>query len=141
MAQEPARGADVLRFWVASVGFSSDVSISRGLCSPLRSCFHLILPSFHLEWCTILSNRPCFWVPRCRSPNSRGQGILKSTKENVRRLRNRARFILGNIADFDVAQEAVAYADLPVIDKCLIWRAEQVFEQMKEDGMESVDFE
>ena len=59
----------------------------------------------------------------------------------MRRLRNRARFILGNIADFDVAQEAVAYADLLVIDKCLIWRAEQVFEQMKEDGMESVDFE
>ena len=39
--------------------------------------------------------------------------------------------ILGNIADFDV-KESVAYEDLPVIDKCLIRRAERVFEQMKE---------
>jgi len=85
---EPARGADVLRFWVASTGFSSDVSIS--------------------------------------------QKILKATEENVRRLRNRARFILGNISDFDVATDGIAYEDLPVIDRCLIHRAEAVFEQMKE---------
>ncbi|CAK9000021.1 unnamed protein product [Durusdinium trenchii] len=85
---EPARGADVLRFWVASVGFASDVSISLG--------------------------------------------ILKSTEENVRRLRNRARFILGNIHDFDVATEGIPYEDLPVIDQCIIRRAENVFDQMKE---------
>ncbi|CAK9029977.1 Ribonucleoside-diphosphate reductase small chain B (Ribonucleoside-diphosphate reductase R2B subunit) (Ribonucleotide reductase small subunit B), partial [Durusdinium trenchii] len=85
---ERARGADVLRFWVASVGFASDVSISLG--------------------------------------------ILKSTEENVRRLRNRARFILGNIHDFDVATEGIPYEDLPVIDQCIIRRAENVFDQMKE---------
>eukprot|EP00913_Durusdinium_trenchii_P022487 g21124.t1 len=78
----------MLRFWVASVGFASDVSISLG--------------------------------------------ILKSTEENVRRLRNRARFILGNIHDFDVATEGIPYEDLPVIDQCIIRRAENVFDQMKE---------
>jgi len=87
LKQEPAMGADVLRFWVASVDFSSDVSISKN--------------------------------------------ILKLTNENVRRLRNRARFILGNISDFDPAK-AVPYDELPVIDKFMVRRAQAVFDQMKE---------
>lgn len=82
------KGADVLRYWVASTDFSSDVSIS--------------------------------------------QNILKATEETVRRLRNRARFILGNIHDFDVTTESIVYEDLPVIDRCMIRRAEAVFDQMKE---------
>ncbi|CAJ1348123.1 unnamed protein product, partial [Effrenium voratum] len=58
---EPARGADVLRFWVASVDFSNEVSISWGL-------------------------------RKATEVTGRGQNILKNAEENVRRLRNRARF-------------------------------------------------
>jgi len=91
----PALGADVLRFWAASVDFTSDVSIS--------------------------------------------QGILKSTEQGVRSMRNRARFILGNIHDFDPSSDAIAYDDLPVVDRYIIHKADAVFEQMTK-AYERYDF-
>ena len=54
--EKPAYGADVLRLWVASVDYSSDVCI--------------------------------------------GDNIMKQVFESYRRIRNTARYLLGNLNDF-----------------------------------------
>jgi len=61
------------------------------------------------------------------------QAILKSCASDVTRLRNRCRFLLGNINDFDAATDTVAYDDLAVIDKYIISKAETVFAQVEQD--------
>jgi isoleucyl-tRNA synthetase len=66
-------GADVLRLWVASCDYQSDVNISRE--------------------------------------------ILKQTSESYRKIRNTARYILGNISDFDPDKDIVAADDMMPIDK------------------------
>jgi len=86
--KQPALGADVLRFWAASVDFTSDVAIS---------------PT-----------------------------ILSSMGETYKKIRNRARFILGNIHDFNPTTDAVAYAELPLLDRYIIKKAESVFTIMTE---------
>jgi len=86
--KEPAYGADTLRLWVASVDFTFDVAISRG--------------------------------------------IMASVSENVRKLRNRARFLLGNLHDFDPELHSVAPADMPLLDQHVLLRAEEAFEQATE---------
>ena len=65
-------GADILRLWVLSSDFKSDVTVSNE--------------------------------------------ILKQTTEVYRKIRNTARYILGNISDFDPNKE-VEYEDLQEIDK------------------------
>ena len=65
-------GADILRLWVLSSDFKSDVTVSNE--------------------------------------------ILKQTTEVYRKIRNTARYILGNISDFDPNKE-VKYEDLQEIDK------------------------
>ena len=65
-------GADILRLWVLSSDYTSDISISKG--------------------------------------------ILKQVSEVYRKIRNTARYILGNTSDFDV-DNPVQYKDLEEIDK------------------------
>ena len=65
-------GADILRLWVISSDFKSDVSISRD--------------------------------------------ILKQISEAYRKMRNTARYILGNTSDYD-PENPVAYSDMEEIDK------------------------
>lgn len=65
-------GADILRLWVLSSDFKSDVSVSKG--------------------------------------------IMKQVAEVYRKIRNTARYILGNISDFDV-NHPVAYDELEELDK------------------------
>lgn len=65
-------GADILRLWVLSSDFKSDVSISRD--------------------------------------------ILKQISEAYRKMRNTARYILGNTSDYD-PENPVAYSDMEEIDK------------------------
>jgi isoleucyl-tRNA synthetase len=84
--QEPPYGADVLRLWVASVDYSSDVRI--------------------------------------------GKNIIKQTADNYRKVRNTARFLLGNLHDFDPKKDAVAYADLPELDKYILHRLTEVFAEV-----------
>lgn len=60
------------------------------------------------------------------------QEIMGNVADNVKKLRNRARFMLGNIYDFDPAKDAIAYSDLPLLDRHVIHGAEEVFEQMTE---------
>jgi isoleucyl-tRNA synthetase len=84
--QEPPYGADVLRLWVASVDYASDVRF--------------------------------------------GKNIIKQTADNYRKVRNTARFLLGNLHDFDPSKDAVAYADLPELDKYILHRLTEVFTEV-----------
>ncbi len=69
-------GADVLRLWVASTDYQSDVHISND--------------------------------------------ILKQISESYRKIRNTARYILGNISDFNPDKDAVNLDELMPIDKLAI---------------------
>jgi isoleucyl-tRNA synthetase len=84
--QEPPYGADVLRLWVASVDYASDVRF--------------------------------------------GKNIIKQTADNYRKVRNTARFLLGNLHDFDPSKDAVAYADLPELDQYILHRLTEVFTEV-----------
>lgn len=93
--QEPAYGADVLRLWVSSVDYSSDVPI--------------------------------------------GKNILKQLSDVYRKIRNTARFLLGNLHDFDPATQAVPYDQLPELDRYMLHRITEVFGQITE-AFESYQF-
>ena len=88
-------GADVLRLWVSSVDYSSDVRI--------------------------------------------GNNIIKQLADIYRKIRNTARFLLGNLHDFDPSKDAVAYTDLPELDKYMLHRITEVFADIT-DAYESYQF-
>ncbi|MGM0507616.1 MAG: isoleucine--tRNA ligase [Fusobacteriota bacterium] len=54
------------------------------------------------------------------------QGILKQMSESYRRIRNTARYILGNISDFDVKKDTLPYEDLLEIDKWALNKLEEL---------------
>ncbi len=93
--QEPPYGADVLRLWVSSVDYSSDVRI--------------------------------------------GNNIVKQLADIYRKIRNTARFLLGNLHDFDPKKDAVAYVDLPELDKYMLNRITEVFADIT-DAYDSYQF-
>jgi isoleucyl-tRNA synthetase len=93
--QEPPYGADVLRLWVSSVDYSSDVPI--------------------------------------------GKGILKQLSDVYRKIRNTARFLLGNLHDFDPKTNAVAYDELPELDRYMLHRITEVFDDVT-DAFETYQF-
>lgn len=93
--QEPPYGADVLRLWVSSVDYSSDVPL--------------------------------------------GKNILKQMADVYRKIRNTARFLLGNLHDFDPAQQAVPYDQLPDLDQYMLHRITEVFDEVT-DAFESYQF-
>ncbi len=66
-------GADILRMWVASADYTTDVKISNGL--------------------------------------------IKQLSEGYRKIRNTARYILGNISDFNPATDMVSYENMNEYDK------------------------
>jgi isoleucyl-tRNA synthetase len=84
--KEPPYGADVLRLWVSSVDYSSDVLI--------------------------------------------GNNIIKQLSDVYRKIRNTARFLLGNLHDFDPEQNAVAYTEMSKLDKYMLHRITEVFEDI-----------
>ncbi len=55
-----------------------------------------------------------------------GDAILKQVSEAYRRIRNTARYILGNIHDFDPATDSVADKDLLEIDRWALSRLEEL---------------
>ena len=93
--QEPAYGADVLRLWVSSVDYTSDVRV--------------------------------------------GKNIIKQTSDMYRKVRNTARFLLGNLHDFEPKKDAIPYADLPELDKYMLHRMTEVFAEVTE-AYESYQF-
>ncbi|NJL82161.1 MAG: isoleucine--tRNA ligase [Chloroflexaceae bacterium] len=93
--KDPAYGADVLRLWVSSVDYASDVVF--------------------------------------------GQNILKQLAEIYRKIRNTARFLLGNLHDFDPAHHQIPYSALPQLDRYMLYRITEVFEDIT-DAFESYQF-
>lgn len=83
---EPAYGADVLRLWVSSVDYSSDVTISKN--------------------------------------------ILKQLADVRNKIRNTARFLIGNLHDFDPSSDAVPYDQLPELDRYILHRMTEVFTEV-----------
>ncbi|ERN42331.1 isoleucyl-tRNA synthetase [Rubidibacter lacunae KORDI 51-2] len=93
--KEPAYGADLLRLWVSSVDYSSDVPV--------------------------------------------GQAILKQLSDVYRKIRNTARFLLGSLHDFDPAKHAVPYDRLPDLDRYMLHRLTEVFDDVT-DAFETFQF-
>jgi isoleucyl-tRNA synthetase len=86
--KEPAYGADVLRLWVSSVDYTSDVRL--------------------------------------------GNNIIKQLVDIRNKIRNTAKNLLGNLHDFDPAKDAVPYELLPQLDKYMLHRMTEVFQEVTE---------
>ena len=82
---EPALGADVLRLWVASVDYTSDVLI--------------------------------------------GDRIISQVADVYRKIRFTLRYILGNLSDFDPAEDAVPFESLAATDKYILSRFSSLLEE------------
>ncbi len=68
-----------------------------------------------------------------------GKTILKQMADVYRKIRNTARFLLGNLHDFDPAQHAVPYEQLPELDRYLLHRITEVFREVT-DAFDSFQF-
>lgn len=75
-------GADVLRLWVVSADYKTDMRMSKEM--------------------------------------------LKQLSEGYRKIRNTARYILGNISDFDPNKDMVAYDDMTELDKWALMRINEL---------------
>jgi len=62
--------------------------------------------------------------------------ILKQLSESYRKIRNTARFILGNIYDFDPDKDSLAYNELEEIDKWALLRLNQLVERIEKSYSE-----
>src|SRR5690606_30277578 len=56
--------------------------------------------------------------------------ILKRVAESYRRIRNTARFLLGNLDGFDPATDETALDDLVAIDRWALWRTQQLQDEV-----------
>ena len=78
------------------------------------------------------------WVANCDYSGDVciGDNIIKQTFESYRKLRNTARYLIGNLADFVPANQpnsnAVAYDDLPSLDKWMLGRLSSVLKDVNE---------
>ncbi len=79
-------GADILRLWVSSAEYRSDLAVS---------------------------------------PN-----ILKQMSEAYRKIRNTARFLLGNLNEFDPAKESLPYQELSEIDRWALLRLQRLIDRV-----------
>lgn len=61
-----------------------------------------------------------------------GPNILKQLSDAARKIRNTARFLLGNIHDFDPAKDAVPYAELAELDRYMLHRMSEVLGEITE---------
>jgi isoleucyl-tRNA synthetase len=86
--KDPAYGADLVRLWVSSVDYATEVRI--------------------------------------------GPNVLKQLSDASRKIRNTARFLLGNIHDFDPAKDAVPYAKLAELDRYMLHRLSVVLSEITE---------
>ena len=88
-------GADILRLWVSSVDYQSDVRIS--------------------------------------------DDILRQVSESYRKVRNTFRFMLGNLADFNPAEDRVAVEELQEFDKYMLHQLQQLIDKVRK-AYESYDY-
>ncbi len=89
-------GADVLRLWVASANYKSDLRFD--------------------------------------------DKTMKDVTESYRKIRNTLRYLMGNTSDFDPKKDAVAYADLPEMEKWILAKYAGVSQTMQ-DCYSSYDFQ
>lgn len=68
-----------------------------------------------------------------------GKNILKQQSDVYRKIRNTAKFLLGNLHDFDPAKDAVPYEELPELDRYMLHRMGEVFAEVK-DAFDSFQF-
>jgi isoleucyl-tRNA synthetase len=68
-----------------------------------------------------------------------GETILGQLNDMRGKLRNTARFLLGNLHDFDPQKDAVPYEQLPELDKYMLHRITEVFAEVTE-AFESFQF-
>ncbi len=57
-------------------------------------------------------------------------GILKQVSEAYRKIRNTARFLLGNLSDFDPSKDALAYEELDELDQWALHQLNLLIEQV-----------
>jgi isoleucyl-tRNA synthetase len=67
------------------------------------------------------------------------KNMLKQLNDVRGKIRNTARFLLGNLHDFNPATDAVPYADLPELDRYMLHRITEVFTEVT-DAYESFQF-
>jgi isoleucyl-tRNA synthetase len=67
------------------------------------------------------------------------KNMLKQLNDVRGKIRNTARFLLGNLHDFNPATDAVAYSDLPELDRYMLHRITEVFTEVT-DAYESFQF-
>jgi len=81
------------------------------------------------------------WVASVDYANdvSIGQNILKQLMDIRNKIRNTARFLLGNLHDFNPQTDAVPYDDLPELDRYMLHRISEVFTEVTE-AYESFQF-
>ena len=60
-----------------------------------------------------------------------GMRNVKQMSDVYRKIRNTARFLLGNLADFDPSKNAIAYENLPELDQYMLHRMTEVFAEVK----------
>jgi len=59
-----------------------------------------------------------------------GKTILKQLADVYRKIRNTARFLLGNLHDFHPEQDAIPYAQLPELDRYMLHRLHEVLSEV-----------
>jgi len=68
-----------------------------------------------------------------------GKNILKQMSDVYRKIRNTARFLLGNLHDFDPVKDGVPYDQLPELDQYMLHRMTEVFDEIQ-DSFETYQF-
>lgn len=81
-------GADILRMWIASSDYKSDIKISKD--------------------------------------------IIAQLSEGYRKIRNTARYIIGNISDFNPDENCVSYADMTELDKWALMKLTRLVKTVNE---------
>ena len=74
-----------------------------------------------------------------RNDTKIGDNIIKQLVEIFKKTRNTARFLLGNLFDFDPAVDYVEYKDLKALDKFALHKLNQLIEQVTE-AFENYEF-
>jgi len=62
-----------------------------------------------------------------------GPGIVRQLADVYRKVRNTARYLLGNLHDFDPGRDAVPVADLPLLDRWMLQRTAALIEEVSAD--------
>ena len=68
-----------------------------------------------------------------------GAGILRQLADVYRKVRNTSRYLLGNLHDFNPANDAVPVAELPLLDRWMLQRTAEVMDEISE-AFESYEF-